>query len=165
MNYARLAGAERLKRISVDATKVREWGEPQLKPDGTKSCPTIWRDAKIGAVSAIGWDPQRQEAFCGASSYVSCIEHGDLFFKRLTVEMNRRAANLKKLQVVFLADGANWIWERLAEMARRAAFSSWISITPANTYPTYASNSSVSRLPSTGHTSSAGKLLCLLAKW
>ena len=60
---------------------------------------------------------QGQEAFCSASSYVSGIEPADLFFKRLTVEMNRRAANLKKLQVVFLADGANWIWERFAEMA------------------------------------------------
>jgi hypothetical protein len=103
--------------ISVDATKVREWGEPQLKADGTKSWPTIWRDAKLGAVSAIGWDPGRQEAFCSASSYVSGIEHADLFFKRVTVEMNRRVANGKMLQVVFLADGAKWIWERFAEMA------------------------------------------------
>ncbi len=103
--------------ISVDATKVREWGEAELTPDGTKNWPTIWRDAKLGAVSSIGWDEKRQEAFCSASSYVSGIEHADLFFKRLTVEMNRRAANLKKLQVVCLADGANWIWERLAEMA------------------------------------------------
>ena len=103
--------------ISVDATKVREWGEVQLKPDGTKSWPTIWRDAKVGAVSTIGWDPKRQEAFCSASSYVGGIEHADLFFKRLTVEMNRRAAKLKKLKVTFLADGANWIWERFAQMA------------------------------------------------
>ena len=103
--------------ISVDATKVREWGEAQVRADGTKSWPTLWRDAKVGAVSAIGWDPRGQEAVCRASSYVSGIEHADLFFKRLTVEMNRRAANLRKLQVVFLADGANWIWERFAEMA------------------------------------------------
>jgi hypothetical protein len=103
--------------ISVDATKVREWGQPELRPDGTKNWPTIWRDAKVGAVSSIGWDEKRQEAFCTASSYVSGIEHADLFFKRLTVEMNRRAADLKKLRVVCLADGANWIWERFAEMA------------------------------------------------
>jgi len=96
---------------------VREWGEPQIKADGTKSWPTIWRDAKIGAVSAIGWDSGRQEAFCSASSYISGIEHADLFFKRVTVEMNRRAAKVKKLQVVFLADGAKWIWERFIDMA------------------------------------------------
>ncbi len=103
--------------ISVDATKVRQWGDAELTPEGTKSWPTIWRDAKIGSVSSIGWDQKRQEAFCSASSYVSGIEHADLFFKRLTVEVNRRAANLKKLQMVFLADGANWIWDRFAEMA------------------------------------------------
>jgi hypothetical protein len=103
--------------ISVDATKVREWGQPEVKADGTKSWPTLWRDAKVGAVSAIRWDPARQEAFCSASSYVSGIEHADLFFRRVTVEMNRRAANVKKLQVVFLADGAKWIWERFIEMA------------------------------------------------
>jgi len=105
------------KAISVDATKVREWGERIVKADGTKSWPTLWRDAKVGAISAIRWDPRRQEAFCSASSYVSGIEHADLFFKRVTVEMNRRAANLKKLQVVFLADGAKWIWERFIDMA------------------------------------------------
>ena len=103
--------------ISVDATKVREWGEPVVKADGTKSWPTLWRDARVGAISAIRWDPGRQDAFCSASSYVGGIEHADLFFKRVTVEMNRRAANLKKLQVVFLADGAKWIWERFIEMA------------------------------------------------
>jgi len=103
--------------ISVDATKVREWGEVQIKADGTKSWPTLWRDAKVGAVSAIGWDSRRQEAFCNASSYVSGIEHADLFFKRLTVEMNRRTADRKRLRVVFLADGAKWIWERFVDMA------------------------------------------------
>ncbi len=83
----------------------------------------MWRDAKVGAVSAIGWDARGQEAFCSASSYVGGIEHADLFFKRVTVEMNRRAANLKKLQVVFLADGATWIWERFAEMAPEGSIS------------------------------------------
>jgi hypothetical protein len=111
------APIEERMAISVDATKVRQWGELQLTADGTKSWPTIWHDAKVGAVSAIGWDRKRKEAFCSASSYVSSIEHADLFFKRLTVEMNRRAANRKKLRVVFLADGAKWIWERFAEMA------------------------------------------------
>jgi hypothetical protein len=133
--------------VSVDATKVREWGEPQLKPDGTQSWPTLWPDAKVGAISVIGWDSRDQEAFCTASSYVSGIEHADFFFKRLTVEMNRRAANLKKLQVVFVADGANWI-----------------SITPANTSPFSESYSSASRPPSTGHTSSVGKLPWLPAE-
>ena len=72
---------------------------------------------KIGGVSAVGWNEKRQEAFCTDSSYVSGIEHADLFLRRLTVEMQRRAADLKKQQVVFLADGAKWIWDRFAEVA------------------------------------------------
>ena len=69
--------------ISVDATKVREWGEAELTPEGTKSWPTIWRDARIGSVSSIGWDQKRQEAFCSASSYVSGIEHAVSFLQTL----------------------------------------------------------------------------------
>jgi hypothetical protein len=103
--------------VSVDATKLREKGQEQRSADGSKSYPTVWRDAKIGAVSSIGWDEKRQEAFCSASSYVSGIEHADEFFKRLTVEMQRRAEDLTKQHVVFLADGANWIWDRFKEIA------------------------------------------------
>jgi hypothetical protein len=103
--------------VSVDATKLRERGQEEQTTDGKKSYPSMWRDVKIGAVSAIGWDAKREEAFCSASSYVSGIEHADVFLKRLTVEMHRRTEDLKKLQVVFLADGAKWIWDRFAEIA------------------------------------------------
>jgi len=37
--------------------------------------------------------------------------------RQQTVEMLRRAENLKGLHVVFLADGAKWIWDRFAEIA------------------------------------------------
>jgi hypothetical protein len=103
--------------VSVDATKLRERGQEERSADGKRSYPSIWRDVKIGAVSSIGWDEKREESFCEASSYVSGIEHADEFFKRLTVEVQRRAEDLKNMQVVFLADGANWIWDRFAEMA------------------------------------------------
>ena len=101
----------------MDATKLREKGQGQRSADGSKSYPTVWRDAKIGAVSSIGWDEKRHEAFCSASSYVSGIEHADEFFKRLTVEMQRRGEDLRRQHVVFLADGANWIWDRFKEIA------------------------------------------------
>jgi len=103
--------------VSADATKLRQRGQEEVSADGEKSYPSLWRDVKIGAVSSIGWDEKREEAFCSASSYVSGIEHADLFFKRLTVEMLRRAKDLKKLHVVFLADGAKWIWDRFIEIA------------------------------------------------
>ena len=40
-----------------------------------------------------------------------------MFFKRLTVEMQRRAEDPKKVHVVFLADGANLTWDRFKEIA------------------------------------------------
>jgi len=102
---------------SVDATKLRERGQEELSADGNKRYPSMWRDVKLGAVSSIGWDEKREEAFCSASSYISGIESADLFFKRLTVEMLRRAEDLKRVHVVFLADGAKWIWDRFVEIA------------------------------------------------
>ncbi len=108
---------EGVMAVSVDATKLRERGQEERSADGKTSYPSIWRDVKIGALSSIGWDEKRDEAFCSASSYLSAIEHADLFLKRLTIEMQRRAQDLKKLHVVFLADGARWIWDRFAEIA------------------------------------------------
>jgi hypothetical protein len=108
---------EKRMAVSVDATKVRQRGEEARSVDGKTTYPSVWRDAKIGAVSAIGWEEKRQEAFCDASSYVSGIEHADEFFKRLTVEAQRRAEDFTTMHVVFIADGANWIWDRCAEMA------------------------------------------------
>lgn len=108
---------EGVMAVSADATKLRERGPEERSADGKTSYPSIWRDVKIGAVSSIGWDEKRQEAFCSASSYVSGIEHADLFLKRLTVEIQRRAEDLKKQRVVFLADGAKWIWDRFTEIA------------------------------------------------
>ena len=69
---------EGVMAVSVDATKLRERGQEERSADGKTSYPSIWRDVKIGAVSSIGWDEKRQEAFCSASSYVSGIEHADL---------------------------------------------------------------------------------------
>lgn len=106
-----------LMAVSVDATKLRQRGEEERIVDGKTTYPTVWRDVKLGAVSSIGWDEKHQEAFCSASSYVSGIEHADEFFKRVTVEVQRRADDLKKMHVVFLADGAKWIWDRFVEIA------------------------------------------------
>lgn len=49
----------------------------------------LCKDVKIAALSEVGWDDQRQEAFCTNSSYFSGIEHADGFFKRIHVEFAR----------------------------------------------------------------------------
>ncbi len=57
------------------------------------------------------------EAYCTASSCVGGIEHADEFFPRVWVEMNRRAQNPEKIRIVFLGDGAPWIWDRVPDLA------------------------------------------------
>ena len=76
-----------------------------------------FRDAKIAVISEARWDSAREEAYCSNSSYVGGIEHADEFFPRVWVEMNRRIRDADKARIVFLADGANWIWDRVPELA------------------------------------------------
>ena len=114
---ARREVIQKVMAASVNATKVRESGQEQITDSGERKCPTLWRDAKIGAISEIEWDEKRHEAVCRSSSYVCGIEHAGEFFKRLAVEMHGRAEDLNSIHAAFLADGANWIWDRFLQMA------------------------------------------------
>ena len=100
---------ERTMAVSIDATKVREKQGEYVDDCGKKRYKIGFRDAKIAAISEVGWDPVRSEAYCTSSSYVGGIEHADEFFPRVWVEMNRRAQNPEKIRIVFLGDGAPWI--------------------------------------------------------
>jgi hypothetical protein len=103
--------------VSIDATKVRErLGEKAVK-NGKKEIEIGFKDAKIASISEICWDKDRKEPFCTNTSYVSGIEHADVFFKRIWVEMNRRSDSIKKSPFVFLGDGAEWIWDRVSEIS------------------------------------------------
>ena len=64
----------------------------------------------------LEWDEIHQEARCSDTSYVLGIEHADDFFQRIWVEMNRRSHDLRRLHIVFIGDGADWIWHRAAEI-------------------------------------------------
>ena len=103
--------------VSIDATKVREKQGEYVDSSGRKRYEIGFRDAKVGVVSELGWDAVRSEAFCSHSSYVGGIEHADEFFQRVWVEMNRRSHDPEKARIVFLADGANWIWDRVPDLA------------------------------------------------
>jgi len=102
--------------VSIDATKVREKQGAYVDHCGKKRYKTGFRDAKIGAISEVRWDPGRSEAHCSGSSYVGGIEHADEFFPRVWVEMNRRTHNCEKIRIVFLGDGAPWIWDRVPDL-------------------------------------------------
>jgi hypothetical protein len=115
-----IAAEEEIKTtmaVSIDATKVRHKEGESRSDDGTRSYEIGFRDAKIAAVSRVGWDGAAREAFCTDSSYVGAIEHADEFFRRIWVEMIRRGGDPTKKRIVFLADGATWIWDRIPDLA------------------------------------------------
>ena len=103
--------------VSIDATKVREKQGQYIDDCGKKRYEIGFRDAKVGVISEARWDSVRSEAYCTDSSYVGGIEHADEFFRRVWVEMNRRTEQPEKIRIVFLADGASWIWDRVPDLA------------------------------------------------
>jgi len=110
-------GIEGTMAVSVDATKVREKQGEYVDDCGRKRYEIGFRDAKIGVISKACWDSRRAEAYCSDSSYVGGIEHADEFFRRVWVEMKRRSLDPAKLRIVFLGDGAKWIWDRVGDLA------------------------------------------------
>jgi hypothetical protein len=121
--YERGEGIERediidgVMAVSVDATKVREKLGEEITSRGRKRYEIGFKDAKIAAISEVRWDKRRKEAKCVNISYVSAEEHADSFFKRVWVEMNRRSKDLSAQPIVFLGDGAEWIWNRVWDLA------------------------------------------------
>ena len=108
-----------LMAVSIDATKVREkLGERRLK-SGKKRYEIGFKDAKVAAISSVVWDGQRGEASCVDSSYLSAVEEADEFFKRIWVEMQRRGRKPESEDLVFLGDGAFWIWNRAKELGNK----------------------------------------------
>lgn len=108
---------EGVMAVSIDATKVREKLGEEISVGGRKKYKIGFKDAKIAAVSEVRWDSKRKEAKCVNSTYVSAEEHADDFFKRIWVEMNRRSNDLSAQRIVFLGDGADWIWNRTGELS------------------------------------------------
>ena len=107
--------------VLVDAGKVRTKGKEWIDTESKRRYNTEFRDAKIAAVSRLGWDANKQEAFCEQNSYVSGIEYADEFFRRIRVEMNRRCNDVSKLRLAFLGDGALWIWDRVGDLSNETS--------------------------------------------
>lgn len=103
--------------VSVDATKLREKLGEERTSEGKKRYDIGFKDVKVGVVSSVEWNPQQAEAVCADSSYVGGVEYADTFFERLAVEMQRRTGREAPERVVFLGDGAEWIWDRVAQLS------------------------------------------------
>jgi len=103
--------------VSIDATKVREKLGEEVTSGGRKKYEMGFKDAKVTAVSEVVWEKKRKEPKSINHSYVSAEEHADDFFKRIWVEMNRRSYDIHHQFIVFLGDGAEWIWNRVGDLA------------------------------------------------
>ena len=109
--------------VSIDAAKVPVRGEERVAKAGKKTWGRVFQDAKVAAVGLVRWDAKRKQAQCTQVSYVAASEHADQFFPRIEVELKRRSRSGTVQDLVVLADGAAWIWDRvesLAEYGQRA---------------------------------------------
>ena len=102
--------------VCIDAGKTPIKGNERVDKDNRRRYDREFRDVKVASISALKWDDELQEPRCADTSYVAGIEHADEFFRRVWVEMNRRSSDLSKLCLVFIGDGADWIWPRVAEL-------------------------------------------------
>ena len=99
--------------VCIDAGKVPTKGNERIDDDKRKRYDREFRAVKVASISALEWDEVREQAHCSNTSYVLGIEHADEFFERIWVEMNRRSHDLTQLRLVFIGDGAEWIWNRV----------------------------------------------------
>ena len=124
--------------VCIDATKVPTRVSENADDPEDKSYECQYRDSKVATVSAVEQRNDADEPACEDepspadedddeddndqvrltnTSCVTGIEHADEFFPRIEVEMQRRSAQLATLTLVVIADGAAWIWDRVADLA------------------------------------------------
>lgn len=103
--------------VCIDAGKVPVRANERVDDGGKKKYEREYRDAKVATVGAVEWNEQRREAQCSKVSYVAGSEHADRFFPRIEVELKRRSEAGEVAELVVLADGAAWIWDRVATLA------------------------------------------------
>jgi len=107
---------EGVMAVCVDATKIREKLGNKRTRGSRRRYEIGFKDAKVASFSGVQWDPRRREASCVSSSYVAAEEEADEFFQRIWVEMQRRGVDPEKQPLVFVADGAEWIWNRVRDL-------------------------------------------------
>lgn len=90
--------------LSVDARSVRVAGE--------------WRELKVGVIyesAARELDGKGEPPPIERLSSYACFGSAEEFLERFAVEMERRGV-FQAREVVLIADGAEWIWERLPSL-------------------------------------------------
>ena len=120
--------------VCIDATKLPTRVSENANDPEDNSYQCQYRDSKVATVSALQQhhdgdqcaptdapvpeaDAAHDQVRLTNTSCVTGIEHADQFFPRIEVEMQRRNAQLATLTLVIIADGAAWIWDRVATLA------------------------------------------------
>ncbi len=110
--------ADRRVVISADGgrMRMREGGRRGPKgKGGGRRFRTPWREPKL--VTAYLVDEKGIKSREDAPLYDGTLEDADAAFKILAAELKLRGAAMAK-EIVLVADGARWIWNRADELAR-----------------------------------------------
>jgi len=102
--------------VFIDATKTPEIVE-KINENNEKKRMVQYRDAKIGSVAQIEWNDKKNEVNLKNITHVAAVEKADNFYERVYTEMLRRGKNNTDNPIVFVADGASWIWDRVDSLA------------------------------------------------
>lgn len=104
----------KIMSVQIDGTGIPHKLEPIKDKNGKlKYTDVSCKEAKSAAISEILWNEERKEAHCINTTYVSAMEEADAVFQRIYVEMLRRCEDLDEMFVVFIGDGAKWIYDRV----------------------------------------------------
>lgn len=103
--------------MSVDGTGVRHKVNEKIDENDKMTYETTCKEAKIASISGVRYDEEKKEAHCINTTYTGVFGSPDELFDRLYVEMQRRAYDMEKIKLVFIADGARWILDRAKTVA------------------------------------------------
>ena len=70
----------------------------------------------MASISVLEWDENTRRHVAATLRMYWAFEYADEFFRRIWVEMNPRSDDLGRLRIVFIGDGADWIWRRAVEI-------------------------------------------------
>lgn len=102
--------------ISVDGGRVRtrvEKKKGRKKRNGRRGYRGEWREPKAFTIYEI--DEQGRKKREGLIEYDATMGNADAIFHRLAVSLRRIGAHLAS-EWVFVADGADWIWDRVPQL-------------------------------------------------
>lgn len=104
---------KKIMSVQIDGTGIPHKLEPYFDKNGKLKYKEVsCKEAKSAAISEIMWNEDKKEAHCINTTYVSAIEEPDDIFQRIYLEMLRRCDDLEEMFVVFVGDGAKWIYDR-----------------------------------------------------